>query len=385
MQIFTFRGKIFMQKWLFSCVLAFLAPSILLSAPTKSLNVFLTGTGVVGGALLDQIKSNHDQLLARYGIDIRVVGIANSRATQINENGLDLKRWQLRNNSFAMSSEDYFDLILSSELPNVVFVDCSSSQEIADGYAKLLGSGISVVTPNKKATSGSLASYQAVRDAAAQGNAKFYYDANVGAGLPILSTLDDLMKSGDQVIKIEAVLSGTLSYIFNSFLPDTRFSAIVRKAQQMGYTEPDPRDDLNGMDFARKLLILAREAGYPLEMEEIEVDSILPEDCLNASSIPDFYLKLASHDDYFGRMRIQANSGGYRILYIGTLENGKASIRLQSVSPLHPFYFLSGNDNIVSFTTKYYSNNPLVIEGPGAGPDVTAAKVLQGIVRVGLN
>lgn len=386
-----------MKKMLFGLILALLVPSFLISLTignitdsspsSKSVNVFLVGTGVVGGALLEQLNKNSELLHEQYGIDIRVVGIANSRSMYMNSGGIDLGGWRsiTEQSQEQMSWEKYLDLLRNSDLPNVIFVDCSSSQTIADSYPMILQSGVSIVTPNKKANSGSFANYRILQDLIAAKNAKFFYDSNVGAGLPILSTIDDLLKSGDQLVKIEAILSGTLSYIFNSFGTGTLFSDIVRDAQKKGYTEPDPRDDLNGMDVARKLLILAREAGIALEMKDIELQSILPADCFEAKSVDDFYIKLTSYDNLFTQIRDQAQAQGKRLLYIASFEDGKAAIRLQTVGPEHPFYHLSGNDNIAAITTKYYSKNPLVIQGPGAGADVTAAKVLQGIVRAGID
>jgi len=367
--------------------LMFAAPRNEFSPPPKNVNVFLVGTGVVGSALLEQLHKNNKLFLEQYGIDIQVIGIANSRFVCVNSKGIDLKEWRsiTEQSKEEMSWEKYLSFLCHSDLSNVVFVDCSSSQTIADSYPTILESGISIVTPNKKANSGSFANYQILQDLIAAHKAKFFYDSNVGAGLPILSTLNDLSKSGDQLIKIEAILSGTLSYIFNSFKPGTLFSEIVREAQKKGYTEPDPRDDLNGMDVARKLLILAREAGFALEMQDIELQNILPPDCSQAKSVDDFYAKLASYDSLFTERRDQAQAEGKRLLYVASFKDGKAAIRLQTVGPEHPFYHLSGNDNIAAITTKYYAKNPLVIQGPGAGADVTAAKVLQGIVRIGVD
>lgn len=350
-----------------------------MSNERKTISVFLMGTGVVGSALLDQIERNHLSFQERYNLDIRVVGIANSHAMLLNGQGIDLKEWQ-SNAKDPLSWEFYLDQMLRSSLPNPVFVDCTSNQAIADSYRTILQSGISIVTPNKKANSGSFDAYRALRGY----RAAFLYDANVGAGLPIISTVQGLQRSGDRILKIEAILSGTLSYLFNSFESGAPFSDLVKEAQNMGYTEPDPRDDLNGMDVARKLLILAREAGYPLEMKDIRLKRFLPNACFDAPSIDAFYVKLKDFDSSLSELRRKAAAEGKRLRYIASLENGRAEISLCAVGPEHPFYSLSGNDNIVSIHTEYYSKNPLVIRGPGAGAAVTAARVLEDIVRIGL-
>jgi aspartokinase/homoserine dehydrogenase 1 len=311
------------------------------------------------------------------------VGIANSRFMHFDPEGIDLTKWKsiLENSKERMSWVDYEKHLVSSHIPNAVFVDCSSNQDIANSYAKLLSSNVAVVTPNKKANSGTMETFKQLKSLSTTGKTKFLYDANVGAGLPILHTIRDMRTSGDQLVKVEAVLSGTLSYIFNSFKEGALFSTIVREAQKKGYTEPDPRDDLNGMDFARKLLIIAREAGYDLEMNEIDLKGFLPPSCLQASSVEDFYTKLLDCDTTFAEMNDQAASEGKKLRFIGSFDKGCASISLQAVGKEHPFYNLSGNDNIVAIWSKYYSKNPLVIQGPGAGSDVTAARVLQGVIQ----
>lgn len=352
----------------------------------KSLHVYLIGTGTVGGSLLDQIQKNHEKLSQQFGTHIKIMGLANSRKMCFDVQGIALDKWRFTldqsDENFALSA--FVQRMLADNSAHIVFVDCTSDQNIANSYLALLESGISIVTPNKKANSGSFEIYQQLQNIKAQTKAKFIYDANVGAGLPILSTIQDLRRSGDEIVKIEAILSGTLSYLFNTFEPGMLFSEIVQDAQRKGYTEPDPRDDLNGMDMARKLLIIARESGFPLEMSDIQLQRFLPRSCFEASSVQEFYAKLKEHDAPFARIIEDAHAQGKRLRYIASFEKGKGVISLQTVGSDHPFYHLSGNDNIIAITTDYYSRNPLVIQGPGAGADVTAAKVLAGIIQAGL-
>lgn len=353
------------------CALLALLPSFVMAE--KKVPVFLVGNGLVGSTLLKQIEMHHDWLLQRYGVDIQVAAVANS------------KEMRFENSVEPMSLEGFLHKMCDFPLEHAVFVDCTSSQVVADAYGAILKSGVSIVTPNKKANSGKFETYQTLKALSGNNKTKFYYDANAGAGLPLIHTVSSLQKSGDTIVKMDAILSGTLSYLFNSFEEGTGFSDIVREAQKRGYTEPDPRDDLNGMDVARKLLILAREAGYALEMEDIDLQRFLPDSCFDAASVEEFYEKLKAYDKVMSEMRENAAKEGKRLRYIASFTNGNASISLQAVSPDHSFYHLSGNDNIMAITTKYYSRNPLVIKGPGAGADVTAAKVLEGILDVGLD
>lgn len=281
-----------------------------------------------------------------------------------------------------MELEEFVSKMTGLNLPNSVFIDCTSSEEITKQYEKILKHSISIVTPNKKANSSDFKTYQKLKAATKKSNIKFLYETNVGAGLPVISTLNDLMYSGDKIIKIEAVLSGTLSYIFNSFHGKKSFSDIVQEAQAKGYTEPDPRDDLNGIDVARKLLILGRESGLPLEMKDINVENLIPADCRQTRSIDDFFNKLKNHNKYFEHARNEAAKNQQKLCYIGKIENGKASVKLEKVNASHPFYSLSGSDNIISFTTNRYMERPLVVKGPGAGAEVTAAGVFADIIRI---
>jgi aspartokinase/homoserine dehydrogenase 1 len=239
------------------------------------------------------------------------------------------------------------------------------------------------VTCNKIGNSGPYQQYRTLREAARRHNVDFVYETNVGAGLPIIRTLKDLRTSGDRVLRIEAILSGTISYIFNHFRGASSFHDVVRQAQALGYTEPDPRDDLNGRDFMRKMLILARDAGHALEPDDIRIEPMLPPACLAADSVEAFYQELQAHEAYFTALKAQAEACGQVLRYIGKLEDGRARIALEMVDDSHPFFQLSGSDNIISFTTERYKERPLVVKGPGAGAEVTAAGVFADLVNVG--
>ncbi len=289
---------------------------------------------------------------------------------------------QLRSAAQPSDLNVFVEQIKSLNLPNSIFVDCTASIDVASRYQEILASSISIVTPNKKANSAKFAVYRSLKEQAAKANVKFFYETTVGAGLPVIGTLNDLILSGDEIVSIEAVLSGTLSYIFNCFTGEKPFSQVVREAKQKGYTEPDPRDDLSGMDVARKLLILAREMGIAAEPEDISVESLVPESCRSATSVDEFFTKLVLEDKEFAQKLDSAKKEDKVLRYIGTIRSGQAKVTLQAVDSQHPFFSLSGSDNIISFTTKRYCERPLVVKGPGAGTEVTAAGVLADIIRV---
>jgi aspartokinase/homoserine dehydrogenase 1 len=351
----------------------------------KSINVFLLGTGLIGSTLLTQIQEQFQYLLNERALKINVVGIANSRNMAFDEAGITLEKWR-ELVDFPGNNSNISDLIAKMRemnLSNSVFVDCTSNHEVIKYYEEILNASISIVTPNKLANSGKFANYAKLRKAAFEHGCKFLYETNVGAGLPIIGTMNDLKISGDKIRKIEGVLSGTISYIFNSFIAGTLFSDVVLEAQQKGLTEPDPRDDLNGMDVARKILILSREAGLQLEPEDVQLDPILPEACFKVASTEAFFAELKKVDAEMSKMRDDAHVEGKVLRYIASMERGKAQIKLEKVGPEHPFYSLSGSDNIVSFTTKRYHERPLVIKGPGAGAEVTSAGVFAEIISTG--
>lgn len=353
---------------------------------TKTLHVFSVGTGNIGATLLRQIDAQSDFLRENNGIEVKINGIANSRKMIIDEEGIDLTQWQERINKGETSNLDEFiQKIKLLNLSNCIFVDNTASPITGTYYKELFESNVSVVTCNKIANSSSYKDYKDLKDTARRRGVDFFYETNVGAGLPIIRTLKDLMTSGDRIIKIEAILSGTISYIFNNFKGNTSFYEVVKKAHELGYTEPDPREDLSGKDFMRKMMILARDAGYQIEEKDVELGAILPESCFKAPSIDDFYEELKKSDSYFNELKEKAENENKVLRYIGKLEDGKASVNLELVDASHPFYNLTGSDNIISFTTVRYKFNPLVIKGPGAGAEVTAAGVFADLINVGAN
>jgi aspartokinase/homoserine dehydrogenase 1 len=351
---------------------------------TKSLNLFVLGTGLIGSTLFKQIKGQADYLKSRLSLDIRLIGIGNIDLMMFDEKGIPFDRWEkhLQDTGVKTNLNRFFDTMNRLNLPNSIFIDCSDSDDIVSQYENVLNNSISIVTPNKRANSGSYDRYRRLKESALKHGVKFLYETNVGAGLPVISTLNDLISSGDRILKIEAVLSGTLSYIFNSFSGNQKFSEIVREAMERGYSEPDPREDLNGLDVSRKLLILARETGAELEPQDVHVENILSPACRKARDIEQFFKELEKTDSLFEQKRQKASAKGHILRYIATLEKGKASIALKEVESQHPFCSLSGSDNMVVFTTERYKERPLVIKGPGAGADVTAAGVFADIIRI---
>ena len=351
---------------------------------TKSLNLFIMGTGLIGGTLLEQMKKQKKFLLHDRALDLRVVGIGNIDRMIFDENDIGLETWesQLDQSGESTHLDTFVKKMKGLNLPNTVFVDCTGSSKVVSFYEEILNGNISIVTPNKIANSGRFEQYEKLKNAALKHGVKFLYETNVGAGLPVISTLNDLLSSGDKIVKVEAVLSGTVSYIFNSFIGKKRFSEVVRDAKRKGLSEPDPREDLKGLDFARKLLILGRETGISMELEDIHVENILPEYCLQTKSVEAFFVQLQRADQDFEQKRERAEKNGKVLRYIGTLEKGKASVSLHEVDERHPFYTLSGSDNMIVFTTERYKERPLVIKGPGAGAEVTAAGVFADIIRI---
>ncbi len=351
----------------------------------KTLHVFCLGTGNIGKTLFQQLQRQMPFLAEHNDLEVKVMGISNSRRMHLGVEALDLANWSsvLGDDAEKADLGQFVKRMRAMNLPNCVFVDNTASEEPVQHYEQVLKSSISVVTCNKIGNSGDYSQYQAFKKAARTFGVDFYYETNVGAGLPIIKTLRDLMLSGDKISRIEAILSGTISYIFNNFKGDRKFHEVVREAQEKGFTEPDPRDDLNGKDFMRKMLILARDAGHEMESSDVRIENMLPASCMAAATVDEFYKELENNADYFEGLKAEAEAAGKVLRYIGKLENGVAEITLQTVDESHPFYMMSGSDNIISFTTNRYAQRPMVVKGPGAGSEVTAAGVFADIINVG--
>lgn len=352
---------------------------------TAFVNVFMVGVGLIGSTLLKQIKAHAEFLKKEHSLEVKVVGLANSKRMLFNENGIDLDNWrdQLSSSETPMKINNFVEKMKSMNLSSSIFVDNTANEQIAKHYNEILDASISISTPNKIATSSAYEQYLQLKKTAKKRGILFLYETNVGAGLPVISTLNDLIVSGDRILKIEAVLSGSLSFIFNTFKPGISFSSIVGEAQKRGFTEPDPRIDLNGIDVRRKLIILARETGLALESEDVQIHPVLPEACRNAADVPAFFEELKKADDYFTQLAEAASAEGKVLRMVASLENGIASIGLQSVDASHPFYQLSGSDNMIVFTSERYKDRPLVVRGPGAGAEVTAAGIFSEIIKIG--
>jgi aspartokinase/homoserine dehydrogenase 1 len=352
----------------------------------KTVNAYLVGTGNIGATLINQLRDSAADLAERHHMQIRVMGITNSRKMLLSTDGegLDLIDWKaLIDKSGKPANIDQFIAEAGAQnLANAVFVDNTSNPGIVAKYPDAFGTGLSIATCNKIGNASSLEQYLHFRKLARRNGVQYHYETTVGAALPIIQTLNDLMMSGDHVVRLEAILSGTISFIFNNYHGDATFAEVVREAQRLGYTEPDPRDDLNGMDFSRKLLILAREMGLPMEMESVKILPILPESCLSAPDIDSFYSALEKAEDHFAAMKNEAAAQGKRLRYIGILEQGEIRVAPESVDSSHPFFGLEGSDNIIAFSTARYNQGPLVVKGPGAGPQVTAAGVYADIIKV---
>ncbi|MBK9151554.1 MAG: bifunctional aspartate kinase/homoserine dehydrogenase I [Saprospiraceae bacterium] len=352
---------------------------------TKRIHLFMVGVGLIGGTLLRQILEQKETLRKEHGLEIRVAGLANSRKMIFDENGMDIQNWkQILEKAETPSDPARFVQIMNEmNLSNSIFLDNTANAAIPALYPQILQASISIATPNKVATSSDYAMYQQLKQLARKHNVQFMYETNVGAGLPVISTLRNMIHSGDHILKIEAVLSGSVSYIFNHFDGSRTFSELVTEAKEKGYTEPDPREDLSGADVRRKITILAREAGYALEPEDVEIQPVLPQKCLEAPDVETFMSVLKSEDPYFEDMRIKADKSGGKLRFIARFEEGKASIGIDTVLADSPFYNLGGSDNMIVFTSKRYQNRPLVVRGPGAGAEVTAAGVFAEIISAG--
>ncbi|MGL4631491.1 MAG: bifunctional aspartate kinase/homoserine dehydrogenase I [Leadbetterella sp.] len=350
-----------------------------------TLNVFMVGpTGQIGKTLLKQIQNQKTYLKKEKNLQIKLVGLANSKKMLIRPEGINTDDWEniLLNDGLTLNLGEFMEDIQAQNMANSVFVDCTADKDIYQYYYTLLDSNISIVTPNKVANASEYGYYQSLRDVALKRNVKFLYETNVGAGLPLINTLQAMINSGDKIIKIEAVLSGTLSYIFNTFKPGISFLDVVKEAKEKGYTEPDPRDDLSGTDVARKILILARECGYQLNIEDVKIHPLLSEKATIAPSIDAFFEVLNQENEIYAQKAENAHKQEKVLRFIAGLNDGKAEIGLREVGREHPFFSLSGSENIVSFTTERYLHNPLVVKGPGAGAEVTAMGVFGDLISL---
>ncbi|MEO6488798.1 MAG: bifunctional aspartate kinase/homoserine dehydrogenase I [Ferruginibacter sp.] len=351
----------------------------------KQVNVFLTGVGNVGKRLLLQIHQQQEYLQKHLSINLRIVGMANSKKMLFNDHGVNLVNWkQLLDEGEELDLFKFVENIQVKNLRNSVFVDVTANEEVANVYPQLLQRSISVVACNKVAASSGYSSYKKLKDLANEFSAAFLFETNVGAGLPVIGTLNDLVRSGDEVNKIESVLSGTLNFVFNNYDGKRSFASVVRQAQEEGYTEPDPRLDLSGKDVMRKIMILAREAGAILEMEDISNNSFMPQSCMQGT-VDDFYKAMEMEENHFKQVYQSALDAQCKLKFVATYENGKASVGLQHIGPSHDFYHLYGKDNIVLFYTSRYPEQPLVVKGAGAGADVTASGVFADIIRAARN
>ena len=346
------------------------------------LNLFICGVGTVGGKLIEQIRSQYEQLKEHNRLKLNVVGIASSKNAMFSRDGIDLANYrELLKTSETSTPEKLRDNIIGMNIFNSVFVDCTASKDIAALYRSFLEHNVSVVAANKIAASSRYEDYAYLKDTAMRRGVKFLFETNVGAGLPVIGTINDLRNSGDKILKIEAVLSGTLNFIFNAISADVPFSETVRMAKENGYSEPDPRLDLSGTDVIRKLVILTREAGYRVEQADVEKHLFVPDDYFQGT-LDEFWKRLPQLDADFERRRRLLEAEGKRWRFVATMDGGKTSVELKAVNSTHPFYNLEGSNNIILLTTERYKDYPMQIQGYGAGASVTAAGVFANIMSI---
>ncbi len=351
----------------------------------KQVNLFIAGLGNVGQKFLAQLQQQQHFLQEQLRIQVRVTGIANSKRMYFNEEGIDIANWQSEiEKGEVMNLQDFVLAIQRKNLRNAVFADVTANDELATVYGELLQKSISVVACNKVAASSSYAYYKMLKDLAKEYNSQFLFETNVGAGLPVIGTLKDLLHSGDKIRRIEAVLSGTLNFVFNNYDGSRSFASVVKDAQEQGYTEPDPRLDLSGKDVMRKIMILARECGEQMEMDDIVNHSFMPESCMSGS-VDDFYAAMEKQEPHFRILLDAAKAAGKKLKFVAGYDNGKAAVGLQQVDEQSDFYHLYGKDNVVLFYTERYPEQPLVVKGAGAGAEVTASGVFADLIRASAN
>ena len=350
---------------------------------TKQVNLFIAGVGNVGKSLIEQIKQQKKYIKSTLKIKLKVIALSNSRTMVFDENGLDLEDWEsVLKKGQLTEPMAFFEATKNLNLRNSIFIDITANESIANTYSHYLKHSISVVACNKIACSNTFENYKELKQLSHKYNVPFLFETNVGAGLPVIDTLKHLINSGDKVHTVNAVLSGSLNFIFNNFNKNTTFHDVVKQAQSEGFTEPDPRIDLSGVDVARKLLILARESGEMLEMDAIENDPFLPKECMEAASVELFYETLKTNEAVFQKLFSSAESNQCKLKYVATFKDGKSKVGLQEIPAGHPFYNLEGKDNIVMFYTNRYSDQPMIIKGAGAGSEVTASGLFADIIRI---
>ena len=348
----------------------------------RELHLFLVGVGTVGSRLLNQIHSQQDKLLSDHHLKVNLIGLSNSKKMIIDHNGIDIESYaDLLSEGQPSDLQLFTNRIAELNLRNSVFIDCTAAAEVAESYKHHFNNYVSVVTANKIACSSAYENYRDLKNTAQAKGVKFIFETNVGAGLPIINTMNDLMKSGDRILELEAVLSGTLNYIFNTLDKDNPLSDVIRQAKELGFSEPDPRIDLSGVDVIRKLIILSRESGYKIEEKQVKVSPILPRECFEGD-IEEFWQKVSNYNDEFEQKRAALEKNNQKWRFVARLKNGKASVSLAEVGTDHPLYHLEGSNNIIMITTERYKEHPMIIKGYGAGAEVTAAGMFADVIRI---
>ena len=350
---------------------------------SKNVHLFITGVGNVGSNLIKQISDQKKSLEDNLNLKLKVMGLSNSKKMILSETEIDLNNWKskLDSSDFSSDNDKFLDFSVNQNLRNSLFIDNTANSDITINYSNYLKNGIGIVTCNKIACSDRLEKYLELKSLSRIHNAPFLYETNVGAALPIINTLNNLVNSGDRIIKIEAILSGTLNYIFNNFNKENSFYEVVKKAVDLGYTEPDPKIDLCGIDVSRKILILARESGKEIEFNDVQNQSFLPDESVKTKSKKEFLESLKNNNDHFNKILNKALENNSRLKYVASLIDGKASVSLKEISEDHPFYNVEGSDNITVFHTDRYKDSPLIVKGAGAGGEFTASGVFADIIK----